>query len=272
MARIKASLLSAQVMHSRLTPKKNRFRYGVYYVALPLDAIEDGSIASFIPLNRFGLQSFYVADHGYRNGGSLMQWIEDVCSQQAISSPTNVTLVCMPRVLGYVFNPVSFWLCYNQEDTLYAVVCEVHNTFGEAHSYVCVALDNAPISSTTWIEGVKKFHVSPFLPREGYYSFQFQFSAQQCTVCIDYLDQQHNTVLVTLLAGRFYPLTKSILRSYFIKRPLVTLKAIALIHVQALKLFAKGVAYHRKPPQLSQQVTRAEASRSALSPKESSLR
>lgn len=253
---IAASLLAAQVAHCRLHPKKNAFRYGLYYLALPLSAIEDGSIGTILALNRFALHSFYVRDHGYRDGRSLRQWVDDVFDVHHVPHPYAVTLICMPRVLGYVFNPVSFWVCYTNAGDIYAVICEVNNTFGETHTYLCLHDDCRPIGSRDWLSAEKAFHVSPFLERKGGYRFCFGLTDNICDIAIDYRDGDQD-VLKTSLKGHFMPLTSEALRRAFVRYPLVTLKAIVLIHVQALKLFWKKIRYVSKPSQREERITRS---------------
>lgn len=255
MAIMRPSVLSAKVTHKRLIPKVNSFCYGVYYVALPLEAIENGSIDSDIALERFSLHSFYQRDHGPRDGTSLRGWLEQLLLSYKLAKPENVTLICMPRVLGYVFNPVSFWLCYNKDSQMYAVICEVNNTFGETHSYICTNSGNEIIQNKDRMEADKSFHVSPFLKREGYYQFQFQISQQRCDIRIDYSDQNQNKILITKLSGEFHSLSQKKLLQSFLSTPLLTIKAIGLIHYQAIRLVLKGIRYLPKPRQMSRKTT-----------------
>ncbi|OJX13102.1 MAG: DUF1365 domain-containing protein [Caedibacter sp. 37-49] len=241
-------IYTAKVMHKRLFPKKNTFNYGVYYLVLPLPAISIPGI----------LTSFHAKDLGERSGADPTLWVRGILMDYGLNKKTkNIILVTMPRVLGYVFNPVSFYFCLDDNNDLRAILCEVHNTFGEQHSYLCANFDHTPITSSCWLEAEKVFHVSPFLEREGNYKFRFDLRPDKLGIWIDYYDSQQQKQLITSLIGTFTPLTSKSLRSAFWHHPLVTLKTIFLIHWQALKLILKGIRYIAKLPQLSKKITQA---------------
>jgi DUF1365 family protein len=246
------SLLFGEVMHARLFPKRNHFLYRIFYMAMPLSRLKSLPIAH----NRFGLFSFYDKDHGQRDGSSLVAWASDILNQYGVNQADGeIVLVCMPRVLGYVFNPVSFWLCLDKQGRLRAVLNEVNNTFGERHTYLCVHADQRPIEATDSLVAKKVFHVSPMLKREGHYTFRFDYSEQAFTAAIDYFDGNNNKQLVTRLTGNTKPMSKRNLRRAFLLYPLVTMKAMALIHWQALKLLSGGISFNKKPEQLTRRVT-----------------
>ena len=164
-------------------------------------------------------------------------------------------LITMPRVLGYVFNPVSFFMCMDEKRQLRAVICEVHNTFGEQHNYICARADHAPIAPDEWLQADKIFHVSPFLPRDGHYKFRFVFAENGLGIWIDYYDAKNNKQLLTSLSGKFVALEAASLRKVFWFYPLVTIKVIGLIHWQAVKLISKGIKYIGKPLQLIEKIS-----------------
>jgi len=150
-------VLFGRVMHARLIPKKNAFNYGIYYLSIPLNQLKNLPIA----YNKFGLLSFYDKDHGSCDGVDLETWARQILLNYKINNVTDITLICMPRVMGYVFNPVSFWVCRDVDQNVRAVLCEVHNTFGEKHTYICAHTDHAPIQDKDILKGEKLFHVSP---------------------------------------------------------------------------------------------------------------
>ncbi len=243
---IAPQLYTAQVMHKRLLPKKNAFHYGVYYLALPLPA----------PNIPGCLINFHAKDLGQRDGSDPTPWVRGILTNYGLDKAVkHIMLITMPRVLGYVFNPVSFYFCLDNDRRLRAVLCEVHNTFGDQHSYLCANPDHAPIAPDQWLEADKVFHVSPFLRRDGIYKFRFDLEAETLGIWIDYYDAANKKQLVTSLAGRFSPLTSANLSKAFWRHPLVTLKAIALIHWQALRIIMKGIRYIPKPAPLSPKVT-----------------
>ena len=233
-------ILTAQVMHKRFFPRVNAFRYRVWYVALPLPAA---------PLpSRF--LKFRDKDHGAHDGSSCGEWARGILRTYGLEEAVaHILLVCMPRVMGYVFNPVSFYLCLDAQGELRAAICEVHNTFGEQHNYLCARADHAPITSDEWLTAEKLFHVSPFLPREGNYQFRFAVKEGSLGVWIDYHDLAGNRQLTTSLTGTLAPLTRPALRRTAWSHPLVTLMTVALIHWQAVRLALKRIRYIPKPPQ-----------------------
>lgn len=240
------SILRAKVMHSRLFPKRNAFSYGVYYFVLPLPAAAAG--------NR--LCRFDARDLGRRDGEDPSIWAREILATYGLNDlVADIVLVTMPRVLGYVFNPVSFYLCHDRDGGLRAVLCEVHNTFGQQHSYLCARPDRTPIQADEWLDADKVFHVSPFLERTGSYRFRFDIKDGAMGIWIDYADADGKKQLATSLIGQLSPLTPRNVRHAFWSCPAVTLKAITLIHWQALKLLFKGIRYIPKPLQLEPKVT-----------------
>ena len=239
-------IFTAKVMHKRLFPKENIFIYRVYYLAMPLPAKPVPSLMQCFPAN----------DLGYRDGRSPELWARDILAQcGAHENIAYIMLITMPRVMGYVFNPVSFYLCLDDQKQLRAVISEVHNTFGEQHSYLCVNSDQGIIKADQWMDAKKLFHVSPFIERDGHYRFRFDVQQERLGIWIDYYDKQNNKQLLTSLTGKLSPLSRLALMLAFWSHPLVTLKAIFLIHWQAMKLVIKGIRYIPKPKQLSKKLT-----------------
>lgn len=253
---VEGNILFANVVHKRLSPRENSFAYRVYYVSLPITADNAHHRLEGLRVNRKGLVSFFDRDHGARDGTSLFQWITGHLTDLGVLGVTHIQLIAMPRILGYVFNPVSFWVCYGDNDTVQAVLCEVSNTFGETHSYLCAHANHHPITPTETIEAAKVFHVSPFLEVKGHYRFRFRVDAQKCVIHIDY-DDGTDKVLATAINGHFVPLNAQASRAAFWQHPLVTVKTIMLIHYQAVKLFVKRVGFFHKPEQRDEQITRS---------------
>ena len=163
-------------------------------------------------------------------------------------------LLAQPRMLGHVFNPVSFWLCHGRDGTLRAVIAEVSNTFGDRHSYLVHRADMAPIGPRDRLQARKIFHVSPFLPIAGGYSFRFDIRADRIGVWIDWRGAEER--LYATLTGRRRPLTnRAILRSA-LRRPLGPRRVLGLIHWQALKLWWKGGRWHGRPAPPAKEVSR----------------
>ncbi|NRB10652.1 MAG: DUF1365 domain-containing protein [Rickettsiaceae bacterium] len=240
-----------RVYHKRLIPKVNQFNYRTYYLFFPITKIKELSRNFFFRVNKFAILSFYQQDHFPKS--NFTKWVTEILTKHNIKIELGeVILMAMPRVLGYVFNPVSFWFCLNKDKQLKAVIAEVRNTFGESHNYLCFKKDLTTITKGDIIVTKKIFHVSPFIKREGSYQFNFSYNYEQDKVgiWINYFNSKDEKLLVTSLIGKLYPYNTTNLLYAFIFYPLITAKTIFLIHLQALKLFIKGIKYIQKPGQL----------------------
>ncbi|NHZ88089.1 DUF1365 family protein [Massilia sp. CCM 8733] len=262
----RAQLCFGQVRHTRLRPVLNAFAYATYYVRLPLRAMAaQGFGCALFSRNRFNLLSFADADHG-DGKQPLVDWIDGLLRQEGIlDADGEVWLQTMPRVLGFVFNPVSFWFCHRRDGALRALVCDVRNTFGERHFYL---LDTgADIANGQELHARKVFHVSPFCEVQGGYRFRFTHvvrmkdgQAQDSTLaCIDYHDADADVdgpLLQTSLSGSAAPITAASVARAFFGFPLMTAGVVARIHLQALRLWLRRVPFFSKPTPPQHKVTR----------------
>lgn len=244
-------IMFGHVMHKRLFPKVNGFNYGIYYLLLPLSKITSLPSTWRFGINRPALAAFWAEDHGDRQGGDLQSWARNLLDAHDVSAEGEIMLLTMPRIFGHVFNPVSFWFCHDLRGKLSAVICEVNNTFGESHSYVCKA-PGEEIDASNWVETEKEFHVSPFLERAGSYRFRFSVKNKNIGIWIDFYDAAQNKKLLTCLTGTCVPMETQALRRAFWRYPLVALVALVRIHWHAVKLLAKGIKYIPKPEQKSE--------------------
>jgi len=251
------NLCFAKVFHKRFWPRQNQFLYQVYYLLINLDEIEKIK-SKFLSLNKFNIFSFYNKDHAKHNqikgSNNLRNWINNILKAENIEAK-KVMLLCHPRIFGYVFNPASFWFCFDEKDRLIAVLSEVQNTFGEAHSYLIYNQNLEEILPSQEHFAKKEFHVSPFFKREGKYRFKFDYSREKIKVFIDYFDED-KLLLQTYLVAVSKPINDYELTKAFFAIPFVTLKVIILIHYQALKIVFKGIKYVKKPSQLSNRITK----------------
>ena len=248
-------LYFGDVLHRRLAPALHAFRHGVFFLRLRID----GSPPAFPALcsrNRWNLCGFYDADHGPRDGSPLEPWIRDLLARHGLACADGaIWLQSFPRVLGYVFNPVSFWLCHDRSGALRAVLAEVSNTFGEHHNYLVAHVDGRPISAGDWLTARKVFHVSPFFPVTGEYRFRFADHAGRCAFRIDYDDGQGHQ-LTTSISGVAHPATTGALLRAFFRYPWMTLGVMLRIHYHALRLWLKRVPFFSKPPAPAEDTTR----------------
>lgn len=256
MSRAIHAVVNAVVVHRRLRPRVNAFRYRVAYLCLDLDQLERAQ-RRWLKIDRSALVSFRRSDHGPRDGSELRPWLKGILDKHGLSvfCDGGVTLMTMPRLLGYVFNPVSFWFCRDRAGALRAVLCEVNNTFGEMHCYLVHRDDGSSLEPDVWLDGRKAFHVSPFLPVGGRYRFRFRLDAEHAHVDVNYHDDE-GLMLATSVSGRLEPLSDTAVRRRFLANPTMTLAVIAHIHWQALHLWRKRARLHPKPAPPSELVTR----------------
>jgi DUF1365 family protein len=249
-------LALGHVRHVRLRPRRHAFVYPTWFLLLPLRRLAQRPEPG-LRRNRCGLISFHDADHGDGRGDALA-WLDELLASEGIADADGeVWLQTYPRVLGYVFKPVSFWYAHRRDGTLAAIVAEVNNTFGERHCYL---LCGAGLAWGRELTAAKVFHVSPFCTTEGRYRFRFLRCAHPAAsaarsdtdaighlvACVDHDDGQ-GPLLRTSVSGALRPLTPASLRSAFWSMPLMTLGVIARIHWQALQLWRKRVPFVRKP-------------------------
>ncbi|MBT8250444.1 MAG: DUF1365 domain-containing protein [Acidimicrobiia bacterium] len=237
------AIYDGSVMHHRVRPRRHRFTYRVFWTLVDIDELD--RLPSLMRWNRFGLLGFYDTDHGPRDGSSLRPWIEATCSDAGIDiGGGRVRLLSFPRMLGYVFNPLSVWFCENADGELRAILYEVANTFGEYHSYL-LPVDGAV--DHTWD---KQLFVSPFVDVDDVvYRFRMQPPTDSVLVASRVADADGH-LLSAVLSGEKLDMSNKNLRSMLIKHPLMTLKVIAAIHWQAVRLILKRAPYRSRglPP------------------------
>ena len=250
------SIVDAVVVHRRSRPRINAFRHRIAYLCLDLGAL-DRAAGRWLKLDRPGLVSFRRADHGGRDGGDLRTWLRAILAAQGLDETCDgeIVLMTMPRLLSYVFNPVSFWFCRDRNGMLRAVLCEVNNTFGETHCYLVHHDDRRQLAPDAWLDGRKVFHVSPFLPVEGSYRFRFRLDDDRVHVDVNYHDAG-GLMLATSVGGRREPLADRTVLRRFLGNPTMTLGVVARIHWQALKLWRKRARFYPKPAPPPEFVTR----------------
>ena len=256
-------IFKARIWHKRFGSVENAFNYRSLYL---LTSEENRSkITAPRPLfgvNRFALWREDDRDHGFRDGAPPHVYLTAVLEKAGmggIIDVPHIATLAMPRVAGYVFNPATFRFCPDEEGRLRAVICEVHNTFGEAHTYICKRRDNGVIARDDEMTADKIFHVSPFYDRLGGYRFRFAIDDGSAGMFIDYHGPGGEKRLGASLTGDFLPFTGKNIAKAFCVCPHPALKTTALIHVQALRLWAgKRVPYIPKPPQKKAGLSPAE--------------
>ena len=245
--------IQGETFHGRRGAVDNAFRYSIDYVCLNL---EDSGRAPFLfSHNRGNLTSLQDSDHGGApKKGHGTAWVREVLAAHGLDVTGRILLLAQPRVLGHVFNPVSFWLVHGADEVLRVVIAEVSNTFGDRHSYLCHHDDLAPITRSDLLHARKIFHVSPFQPVEGDYTFRFDIRDDRIGVWIDY--KTGNGGLIATLTGSRKPLTNRAILRACLRRPFGSRRVLGLIHWQAFKLWWKGAKYRVRPEPPAEEVTR----------------
>lgn len=251
-------LVAAHTFHGRKGEIENAFRYSVDYVLLDPETAETGP--ALFARNRAGLMSVQDKDHGGPPGaGQGAPWARQVLAAHGVRAG-RLQLLTQPRLLGHVFNPVSFWLAWEGVG-LRAVIAEVTNTFGDRHSYLCVTPDGSAIRAGDAVRARKLLHVSPFQPIDGDYLFHFDIRADRIGIRID-LSHGAGGVVATLVGPRRALTNRAILWSA-LRRPFGARRVLALIHWQALKLWWKGARYRVRPEPPAAEVSGGERRRDA---------
>ena len=242
---LRSSLYVGSVMHRRLQPRMHNFRYRAFWFLLDLDELAELSRQlRWFSYNRPNLFSFYDTDHGDGTATPLRAQIERQLGEAGIDlAGGRIHLLCMPRTLGYCFNPLSIFFCYRADGALAAMVYQVHNTFGERHSYVIRVEDQ---SDALHQHCRKLFYVSPFLDMDMRYDFRITGPDERIAVGIC-ASSSAKPVLNAVLTGARRDLTDRNLMIVFLKIPAITIKVIAAIHWEALRLWAKGIGLRRRP-------------------------
>jgi DUF1365 family protein len=239
--------IAGETYHGRRGAIKNAFRYSIDYILVDAEAEVNGP--RLFARNAGSLMSLHDSDHGGPpKAGTGAAWVRDVLAKHQVPLTGRIDLLAQPRILGHVFNPVSFWLCHDDDGILRTVIAEVTNTFGARHSYLCKHDDLREITKLETISAQKIFHVSPFQPIEGGYTFRFDIQPDSIGIWIDY--SRGNGGLIATLTGRRQPLMNRSIVKAALRRPFGSRRVLVLIHWQALKLWWKGAKYrpHPEPP------------------------
>ena len=249
--RLRSALYQGRVSHRRLEAPAHGFRYRVYMTLVDLDEL---------PLLDRGLRlfgnerprpvSFRRADHLDGTAVPLREQLAERARAQGATLPRGrVELLTHCRTLGHVFNPVSFFYCYDESDRLSLVLAEVNNTYGDRHGYVLPVAGGSPGPSSAFAWQRKKLmHVSPFRPPDaGTYAFEAPPPAERIEVSID-LTRGGQTAIATRLSLERRPLTDAALAAALTRYPLMTLQVVGAIHWEALRLWWKGARFFPRPP------------------------
>jgi hypothetical protein len=235
-----SAIYNGFVTHTRIAPTRHSFRYRVFSLLLDLDEIDGiASRSRIFAHNRRGIVSFHDKDHG-DGERPLRQWLTDTLRGAGIEAGGPVRVLCYPRLFGFVFNPLTVWFCHAGDGALAAIVYEVHNTFGERHAYVLPAHGD---DGTIRHGCAKDFYVSPFLSMDCDYAFRVEPPGKKVLIAIR--ESEHgNPVLNAAFGGERQTLSDRTLLLALFRHPLMTVKIVAAIHFEAVRLWLKRIPAH----------------------------
>lgn len=242
----RSALYSGVVAHERGRPRKHLLRYRVFMLLVDLDELD--AIAARLRLfshNALNLLSYHDRDHGGRRAAPVKPQIEALLAARGLGPPGGAILaLCMPRLLGHGFNPLTVYFCHDRDERLAAVVYAVSNTFGERHDYVLPA---AARDDGLVVQGCDKtFYVSPFLPMDLRYAFTIAPPGQDVRVGVDVHDDA-GRVLTASFVGRREPLSDSAVLRAALGHPWQVVGVLAAIHWEAVKILLKGFGFFANP-------------------------
>jgi uncharacterized protein len=237
-----AALYFGEVTHARLKPIAHRFSYRVMSLLIDLDRLEEADrLSPLFGVNRAALYSFHEADHGERDGSPLRRYAQRRAAEHGVDlAGGRVLLLCYPRLFGYAFNPLSVYFCYRADGELALMIYEVRNTFGEIHPYVLAVKPGEISAAGIRQEQDKLFYVSPFIGMAMRYHFRISPPGERIKLRILVTDRE-GPLLAATFNGRRRALTSAALLRSFFALPVVSLKIIAAIHWEALRLWLKGL-------------------------------
>lgn len=243
-----ANLYIGDVMHARMKPVAHRFTYRVFSMLLDADRFDEAHrLSPFFSIGRFNLVAFNPADHGPRDGSSLGDYARRVLRDAGTDTDgARVLLLCYPRILGYSFNPLTVYFVYARDGALLGVLYEVRNTFGEHHTYAAPVRPGELTAAGLRQERDKIFYVSPFNGLAMRYLFRVRPPGESVALRILETDQDGPLLSATFAGARADLTSRTLLRT-FLSLPLMTLKVIAGIHWEALRLYIKGMRLVPRP-------------------------
>ncbi len=248
-----SGLYDGAVTHRRMKPRKHALRYRMFWMLFDLDEL--GALSArlrWFSHGGFNLFSFVGRDHLEGSDVPPRQQIEAHLRRAGIDLDGGpIRVLCVPRILGYAFNPLSVWFCHRRDGTLAALLYEVNNRVGQRHSYL---IPVEPAATVIEQSCAKRFYVSPFMDMALTYDFRVERPDDTVSVGVNAKDER-GLVIATRFFGRRQELTDAVLLRAFFGHPLLALKIVAGIHWEAFRLWRKGVGFRMPPPSPAEAVT-----------------
>jgi DUF1365 family protein len=242
-----SALYIGEVTHQRFAPKPHRLRHAIVQLVVDLDELDDlDARLRLFSVNRRNIFSLNDNDHGQGDRPIAVYVRETLAAAGGATGSGRIVMQTLPRVLGFVFNPLTLYYCHDDAGRLTAMVYEVHNTFGQRHSYVAPVedFDGRSLKQSCG----KAFHVSPFMGMDMTYHFQVRPPGSHVGTVVRGVGSDGAPLIHAAFHGRRLALTDAALAKVFITHPLMTFGVVAAIHFEAIKLLAKGLRLHPAPP------------------------
>lgn len=256
MPKLRSSLYQGKVMHHRIKPTNHRFVYSVFSMKVDLDELDRLNQLRWFSINRFNLFSFQEHDHGTGKGDLSTEIRQHLIDRGYRSATHRIELLCYPRILGFTFNPLSVYFCYNKDAEVEVILYEVSNTFGSRHTYLL----ESPNKDKVIRHGCDKLmYVSPFMPMDTAYQFSISPPEQKVSIGIRQVEQtsteDYSPIFFASFKGDRIELNDRKLLKMFFQYPLMTLKVVGAIHWEALKLWRKKLTIQPRNKKVSHSIS-----------------
>ena len=240
------------VTHRRFKPLRHYFSYKTFSILFDLSELEDlHKKIGIFSFNRFNIFSFYNKDHGSRDGNDLTEWVKINLKKYNLNfNVSKIKLLCFPRIFGYVFNPLSIFYCY-EENELKAILYEVKNTFNEQHTYVFPVNNRSKIITQ---QCNKKFYVSPFIEMSTFYNFRLTEPDKNIRILIKQTDKEGKVLVACQIGKKQIICLKQLLINFF-AHPMMTFKIIISIHYEALRIWKKGAIFQKRKVKIKNNIS-----------------
>jgi uncharacterized protein len=246
---LRSALFDCEVLHRRVAPRPYGFRSSMFMFLLELDELDElAERLSLFSRNRFNAYSFYDRDHLYLGHADVRDNVRAYLRREGVDEPVgSIQLLTSLRVLGYVFNPVSYYFVRDPAGEPLAIIAEVHNTFGELKPFLLTRRD----LRAEWFQAdrPKHFYISPFSDLDHDLRLRLRFPTERLHLFVSNRREGGRSFFQAALLGRRRPLTRGRLLSFSLRFPFVTFKVMALIHWHAFWLWRRGVPLRRKSAQ-----------------------
>ena len=252
---MKSKIFLSTIFHKRFLPFKHEFKYIVPSLLIDMDELSEiNNFSNFFSVNSFNIFSFFEKDHGFRDGRSIQDFIKYYLKKYKIYySDLNIKILCFPRIIGYAFNPLSVFYCYDKKN-LIAIFYEVKNTSNEQHTYVFSGNSNIEeinLSHSCY----KQFYVSPFIGMQGSYQFKNELNNRAVNICINLYNADKEKILTASQFGRLNKLTSYGMLKFISFNPLLGFKVFVAILFEAFRIFFKGGKYYARQKKPNDTIT-----------------